>query len=113
MDCFEIEGGRTLSGTVRASGSKNAALPILFASLLSEERVELGGVPQLQDIKTTLALLAGVGTRVQQGADRLVLENPKITSAEAPYDLVRTMRASVLILGPLLARERKIGRAHV
>jgi UDP-N-acetylglucosamine 1-carboxyvinyltransferase len=108
MDSFEIEGGRVLKGTVDASGSKNAALPILFAALLCPEKVRLRRVPRLQDIKTTLSLLEGVGARVERGGDGTVeIELGTITTAEAPYDLVRTMRASVLMLGPLLARERK------
>src|SRR3989338_791877 len=100
MDSFEIEGGRKLTGTVEASGSKNAALPILFATLLSPGAIKLRKVPRLHDIKTTLSLLEGVGARVlREGAD-VHVELAKLTSTEAPYDLVRTMRASVLMLGP-------------
>lgn len=107
MDSFEIEGGRRLSGTVEASGSKNAALPVLFAALLCPEKVRLRRVPRLQDIKTTLSLLEGVGARASREGGDVEIDLPTITSAEAPYDLVRTMRASVLMLGPLLARERR------
>jgi len=106
MDSFEIEGGRRLSGTLDASGSKNAALPILFAALLCPERLTLRRVPRLHDIKTTLSLLEGVGARVEREGERVTIDLPQFTSTEAPYDLVRTMRASVLMLGPLLARER-------
>ena len=106
MDSFEIEGGRRLSGTVDASGSKNAALPILFAALLCPEKLTLRRVPKLHDIKTTLSLLEGVGARVSRDGGTVQIELPKLTSTEAPYDLVRTMRASVLMLGPLLAREK-------
>ena len=107
MDSFEIVGGKKLSGTVDASGSKNAALPILFATLLSPGMIRLRKVPQLHDIKTTLSLLEGVGARVGRSGGEVSVEIPKLTSTEAPYDLVRTMRASVLMLGPLLAREHK------
>jgi len=107
MDSFEVVGGKKLSGTVEASGSKNAALPILFATLLSPGKIKLGKVPKLHDIKTTLSLLEGVGAKVERAGGDVMLELPKLTSTEAPYDLVRTMRASVLMLGPLLAREHK------
>lgn len=107
MDSFEIIGGRKLQGTVQASGSKNAALPILFATLLSAKKIRLGNVPALKDIETTLRLLEGVGASVARAGGSVEIEIPKLTSTEAPYDLVRTMRASVLMLGPLLAREKK------
>ncbi|MGZ3654813.1 MAG: UDP-N-acetylglucosamine 1-carboxyvinyltransferase [Bdellovibrionota bacterium] len=106
MDYFEIEGGRRLSGTVTASGSKNAALPILFATLLCPSKLRLRKVPRLHDIKTTLSLLEGVGARVSREGETVEIEIAKLSSTEAPYDLVRTMRASVLMLGPLLAREK-------
>ncbi len=89
-----------------ASGSKNAALPILFATLLTPGRVKLGRVPELKDIATTLQLLAGVGAKVSRNAGFVEIDIPRLTSTEAPYDLVRTMRASILMLGPLLAREK-------
>lgn len=107
MDCFKIEGGARLQGTVQASGSKNAALPILFATLLTAGKITLGRVPRLKDIETTLKLLEGVGASAQRVGDKVEIEIPRLTSTEAPYDLVRTMRASVLMLGPLLAREKK------
>lgn len=106
MDSFEVEGGRRLQGTVDASGSKNAALPILFATLLCPEKLTLRRVPKLHDIKTTLSLLEGVGAKVTREGGDVHFELPKLASTEAPYDLVRTMRASVLMLGPLLAREK-------
>jgi UDP-N-acetylglucosamine 1-carboxyvinyltransferase len=107
MDSFEIVGGKRLSGAVDVSGSKNAALPILFATLLTPGVIRLRKVPQLHDIKTTLKLLEGVGARVHRNGGEVSIEAPKLTSTEAPYDLVRTMRASVLMLGPLLAREHR------
>lgn len=109
MDKLVIEGGKPLKGTIKISGSKNAALPILFASILCEGSVELENVPQLRDIATTLNLLQTLGceTSFTSGHVRIT---PQDLNAEAPYELVRTMRASVLCLGPLLAR---VGLARV
>lgn len=111
MDSFVVEGGVRLSGEVLAGGSKNAALPILFATVLCPGAVTVRRVPRLKDIDTTLALLRGIGVRAEYAASGAVeVDASKLSSCEAPYDLVRTMRASVLMLGPLLARE---GRAKV
>ena len=110
MDKFEIIGGNKISGTVAASGSKNAALPILFGSILTEKPLQFSRVPRLKDIETTLQLLQGVGAEFTWKQDQLSVHIPKITSSEAPYELVRTMRASTLMLGPLLAR---VGKAKV
>jgi UDP-N-acetylglucosamine 1-carboxyvinyltransferase len=107
MHKFEIEGGRVLSGELVASGSKNSALPLLFAIILSDKPVKLSRVPHLKDISTTLELLKGIGARVSHDGGIAQIEIPTLTSTEAPYDLVRTMRASILMLGPLLARARK------
>lgn len=109
MDKLVIEGGNRLKGEVFISGSKNAALPILFASLLCTDPVILHNVPRLRDINTTLRLLQTLGceTEFSQNDARIACRSPK---SEAPYDLVRTMRASALCLGPLLAR---IGEAKV
>lgn len=109
MDKLIIEGGHRLAGKVRISGSKNAALPILFAAILCPGKVNLGNVPNLKDIATTLKLLHTLGCNVTQDTDRVTIEAEHL-SPEAPYDLVCTMRASVLCLGPLLAR---IGHAKV
>jgi len=100
-----IQGGRRLSGRVSVSGAKNAALPILCASLLTSERLLISNIPHLQDVTTMLALLRhlGVDFTLEDGM-RVSLEAASIRSKEAHYDLVRTMRASVLVLGPLLAR---------
>ncbi len=106
MDKLIIEGGVPLTGTVRVSGSKNAALPILTASILLEEPVVFSNVPDLRDIRTCLKLLELLG-RPGSFADGNVHIVPEALETEAPYDLVRTMRASVLCLGPLLAREGK------
>ncbi|MFO1197783.1 MAG: UDP-N-acetylglucosamine 1-carboxyvinyltransferase [Burkholderiaceae bacterium] len=110
MDKLRIEGGRPLRGEVAVSGAKNAALPILFAGLLSAEPLELSNVPALQDTSTALKLLAGMGVRSERAGDRVTLQAGAVDSVEAPYDLVRTMRASILVLGPLVAR---FGQARV
>jgi UDP-N-acetylglucosamine 1-carboxyvinyltransferase len=107
MDKLLIRGGRPLHGEVPISGAKNAALPQLCAALLSAEPVQLHNVPQLQDVATILKLLRHMGVKVEHNAeraDRLVVDASSITVAEAPYDLVKTMRASIMVLGPLLAR---------
>ena len=105
-----IEGGVPLRGEVEVSAAKNAALPLLTASLLSAEAVELENVPGLADVATMRALLQGLGTEIVERDGLTVARTPALTSVEAPYDLVSTMRASVLVLGPLLARA---GRARV
>jgi UDP-N-acetylglucosamine 1-carboxyvinyltransferase len=109
MEKLVIEGGVPLQGAVRISGSKNAALPILFASILTEEPLVFTNVPRLRDIFTTLKLLDILGFKSTFEGDRVEI-SPGEPRPEAPYDLVRTMRASVLCLGPLLAR---IGLAKV
>lgn len=105
MDKFIIEGGVRLDGEVKASGAKNAALPILAASLLTGERLRLRNVPHLEDVVTTNVLLAQMGVRITLG-DRMKLDVDAgaIHTCVAPYDLVKKMRASILVLGPLLAR---------
>jgi len=112
MDELVIEGGATLAGDVTVSGSKNAALPLLFSTLLTGERCVLRNVPVLRDIKTALAVLQHLGARVSVSPDghEVIVEAKTITETEAPYDLVKTMRASFLVLGPLLAR---FGKARV
>jgi len=105
VDAFLIRGPSRLAGTVRASGAKNAALPAAAAALLTDEPVVLTNVPDVADIRTMGILLAGLGARVEkEGPGRLALHADVVRSTEAPYDLVRTMRASILVLGPLLAR---------
>jgi UDP-N-acetylglucosamine 1-carboxyvinyltransferase len=105
-----IDGGVPLRGEVRVSAAKNAALPLLAASLLSAEAVELENMPQLADVATMRALLEGLGTEFEERDGRTVARTSALRSVEAPYELVSTMRASVLVLGPLLARA---GRARV
>lgn len=102
MDKLCIEGGAVLKGNIRVSGSKNAALPILFGALLSQGTVRLSNVPRLRDISTTLKLLEILGCRTSFEGD-VVTVTPEKVVPEAPYELVKTMRASVLCLGPLLA----------
>ncbi len=110
MDKLKITGGYRLHGEVRASGAKNAALPILCASLLTAQPFELSNVPQLRDVATTIRLLSLLGVKVEQDGERLTLQADALSSTEAPYELVKTMRASILVLGPLLAR---FGEARV
>jgi UDP-N-acetylglucosamine 1-carboxyvinyltransferase len=103
MDKFRVQGGTRLSGEVSISGAKNAALPILFAALLAEEPVELQNVPHLKDIDTTLKLLGQLGTKVERNGSVFV-DARDVNEFCAPYDLVKTMRASIWALGPLVAR---------
>lgn len=111
MDKLRVEGGRTLEGSVAIAGAKNAALPDLAASLLTGETVRYGNVPRLRDVRTMLRVLEQFGARVEEGeGGRVAVTVERIASFEAPYDLVKTMRASVLVLGPVLARH---GRARV
>ena len=115
MDKIIVQGGRRLHGEVTVSGSKNAALPILISSLLTAEPCLYQGIPHLADIHTTLKLLGGLGCEVDKeawarGIGDLTLRADACEKLEASYDLVKTMRASFLVTGPLLAR---FGRAHV
>ena len=106
MDKLLIRGGRRLHGEATVSGAKNAALPELCAALLTAEPVTLANVPQLQDVSTMLKLLRNMGVAVERNAadGSVLLDAGRVTTPEAPYELVKTMRASILALGPLLAR---------
>jgi UDP-N-acetylglucosamine 1-carboxyvinyltransferase len=107
MDKLLIRGGRRLEGEITISGAKNAALPEICAALLSAEPVTLTNVPRLQDVNTTLKLLRNMGAsaeRSESQPDAVTVDAGSVTTPEAPYDLVKTMRASILVLGPLLAR---------
>jgi UDP-N-acetylglucosamine 1-carboxyvinyltransferase len=104
MQQFLVKGGARLQGQVSISGAKNAALPILFATLLAEQPSVIRNVPALKDIDTTFKLLRMFGAEVSRDADTVQVDASHITSQVAPYELVRTMRASILALGPLLAR---------
>jgi UDP-N-acetylglucosamine 1-carboxyvinyltransferase len=107
MDKIVIEGGRRLEGAVRISGSKNAALPILFSSLLTDGVNTYSNVPGLRDIDSTLLLLSRLGVRVERDGLSIRINASGLNNYEAPYDLVRKMRASVLALGPLVARLKR------
>jgi len=104
MDKLKIRGGRALEGEVRVSGAKNAALPIMCAALLTGEPLRLSNVPRLMDVATMARLLAQMGVEVERSDEAMVLRAGEIRDPTAPYELVKTMRASVLVLGPLLAR---------
>ncbi len=111
MDKLQIHGGKPLEGEVRISGAKNAALPILAATLLSDTPVTVGNVPHLRDVTTMIELLGRMGVSVTiEDKMRVAVDASTIRECVAPYDLVRTMRASIVVLGPLLA---KFGRADV
>ena len=111
MDQLVIRGGKSLRGEVEVSGAKNAALPLMAASLLTEEPLHLSNVPRLMDVRTMGRLLRHIGVEVTgDNTAELTLQSRGIQRAEAPYDLVKTMRASVVVLGPLVARH---GRARV
>ncbi len=107
MDKLVITGGARLTGEVAISGAKNAALPILCASLLSAEPLVLSNVPMLNDIGTMLKLLAQMGVQVARDGENVALDASGLNNPLAPYELVKTMRASILVLGPLLARCRE------
>lgn len=111
MDAFKVIGGKPLHGEVTISGAKNAALPILMSALLSKTPIVFNNVPKLNDILTTVKLLGQLGANTKWlGEDKLSIDASNISQCCAPYDLVKTMRASILVLGPLLAR---MGHAEV
>ncbi|MDD5614501.1 MAG: UDP-N-acetylglucosamine 1-carboxyvinyltransferase, partial [Candidatus Omnitrophica bacterium] len=112
MDKIEILGGKRLSGTVEVSGAKNALLPILAASLLTPEKCIIRNVSKLKDVSTMLKIMEGLGVNVKQNPDSIEVESGDFQGNEASYDLVKTMRASICILGPLLAR-KKIARVSL
>ena len=104
MDKLIIQGGNRLNGEVTISGAKNAALPILCASLLAETPLHLGSIAALKDIDTTIKLLVMMGVKIARNESEVTLDASDVTSFEATYEMVKTMRASILVLGPLLAR---------
>jgi UDP-N-acetylglucosamine 1-carboxyvinyltransferase len=110
VDKLRISGGRPLQGRVEVSGAKNAALPIMCATLLADRPLRLSNVPRLMDISTMARLLGQMGVAVERGSDEMTLDSRNISDPSASYEMVKTMRASVLVLGPLLAR---CGRAKV
>ena len=110
MDKLVIRGQSPLHGELEISGAKNAALPILIASLLTEEKLSLTHVPHLQDVNTTKSLLKYMGVDIQSADNSIQLTAKDILNKNAPYERVKTMRASILVLGPLLTR---FGEARV
>ena len=110
MDKLIINGGNRLYGEITISGAKNAALPILCASLLTADDIELTNVPRLRDVQTMLALLQQMGVTVRQDGDKMILNGSTVHNFYAPYELVKTMRAAILVLCPLVAR---FGQAQV
>ncbi|MBL7072930.1 MAG: UDP-N-acetylglucosamine 1-carboxyvinyltransferase [Candidatus Omnitrophica bacterium] len=110
MDKLVIEGGRKLSGSVRVSGAKNACLPILAATLLTEEECVIKNVPDLKDVETMLNILSALGREVRRSPGEVRILSGKVNNVTASYELVSTMRASIAVLGPLLA---KYGKAKV
>src|SRR6202790_3924797 len=107
MDRFVIHGGRPLEGEIAISGAKNSALPALAACLLTDEPVTLDRIPQVRDIRTMLQLLEHAGARVDMDGQLVTVRAEELDRPEAPYELVKTMRASSLVLGPLVARTGK------
>ena len=110
MEKLEVVGGKKLSGVIKISGSKNASLPILAASLLSKKKIKLINLPQVKDIKTMLTLLESLGSRIKKVGKKTIIDNINQKKTEANYNIVRLMRGSFLVLGPLLA---KFGKAKV
>ena len=111
MDKIIINGPCKISGEVKISGAKNAALPLIFASLLTEEPLKLNNIPHLQDVTTTMSLLGRLGVSLELNEHLSInIQADQLSSFRAPYELVKTMRASILVLGPLLAR---LGKAEV
>ena len=110
MDKLVITGGTPLQGEIAISGSKNSALPALAGALLTDKPVTLKRIPRVRDIRTMQRLLVDIGAKVEAQGETFQLHTPRIVCPEAPYELVKTMRASSLVLGPLVARS---GRARV
>jgi UDP-N-acetylglucosamine 1-carboxyvinyltransferase len=107
MDKLIIQGPVNLQGSVEISASKNATLPILTACLLNDQKVTITKLPKLRDVNTTYKLLEMMGATLEKNGDDLTIDCKNLTSTEASYELVKTMRASILVLGPLLARYKK------
>src|SRR2546423_3769475 len=110
MDKFVIKGGVPLRGRIQTNGAKNSALPALAAALLTDKPVTLRRIPRVRDIRTMQRLLVDIGSSVEVDDDVVRLHTERIVCPEAPYELVKTMRASSLVLGPPVAR---FGRARV
>ena len=107
MQKLEVFGANKLKGQIKISGSKNASLPILAATLLSRKKVYLKNLPRVKDIETMLDLLKSLGSRIKKIKDTIVVDNSSQKKTFASYNLVKTMRGSILVLGPLLAKFKK------
>ena len=110
MDVFIIKGGKTLSGEVFVSGAKNSALPVMAASILADSPCEIQGVPEIKDISTMAEILTCIGAKVSAEAGTVKIDPSGINNYTTPYDLVKQMRASIAVLGPMLG---KFGKARV
>src|SRR3989339_532302 len=110
MEKIIIEGGQPLKGNVHISGAKNAALPAIAACLLTGGEHRLYGIPRLRDIRTIRVIMSNMGVVFTDSNGALIVNSENLNDCEAPYELVRTMRASILLLGPLLAR---LGKARI
>ena len=110
MQKLEVSGSNKLRGQINISGSKNASLPILAATLLSKKKVSLSNLPKVKDIETMINLLKSLGSKVKLSKKKLIIDNSRQSKNFASYNLVKTMRAGILVLGPLLA---KFGYAKV
>ena len=110
MQKLEVLGANKLKGQIKISGSKNASLPILASTLLSDKKIYLNNLPKVKDIETMINLLKSLGSKIQLKGKKIVIDNSKQKKKFASYNLVKTMRAGILVLGPLLA---KFGNAKV
>ena len=107
MKKLEVFGAKKLKGQIRISGSKNASLPILAATLLSSKKIYLKNLPKVKDIETMIVLLESLGSKIKRIKDKISIDNLNQKKTFASYNLVKTMRGSILVLGPLLAKFKK------
>lgn len=112
MITYSIKGGKPLKGTIKIAGRKNAALPLIAASLLTTGKVTLNNLPDITDVKVMLQILESIGARIDQNDSRVVIDTKNVTSSTIPHDLGRKLRGSILFLGPLLARFGKLHMPH-
>lgn len=104
MDYLQLQGIKSLHGTIKISGAKNASLPLIAMTILAKNRVQINNLPHVADINTLLKLLSNLGASCQQESDSMVVDTSSLSQTKATYDIVKTMRASILVLGPILAR---------
>ena len=107
MKKLEVFGAKKLKGQIKISGSKNASLPILAATLLSNKKIYLNNLPRVKDIETMIILLESLGSKIKRVKDKIYIDNSNQKKTFASYNLVKTMRGSILVLGPLLAKFKK------